>query len=151
MFVVKGFRQRVRVRLIDEASTGVPTVAIPPGEHRVQTQVFLTSAAERARAVGLCQPRNAHAVAHREPVNSGAECLDPAHDLVPWNHAWSARWQVTLGKVQVGATDAAAGNGDAKLSGSGFRTRALDTSEWTFVDRTRVIDGPGPHNVTLPG
>jgi hypothetical protein len=151
MFVVKGFRQRVCVCLVDEASIGIPTVAIPPGEHRVQTQVFLTAAAERTPAVRLSQPSNADAVAHPEPAHSGADGLDPAHDLVPRNHAWSARWQVTFGKVQVGTTDAAAGNGDANLSGSGFRTRALDTSEWTLVDRTRVIDGPCPHNVTLPG
>jgi hypothetical protein len=150
MFVVKSVIQRVRVRLVDEASVGVSPVAIPSGEHRVQTQVLLTSAAEIARAVRRSQPRNANAITDPEPAHSGTEGLDPAHDLVPRNHACSARWQVALGEVQVGAAYAATGNSEAKLSGSGFRTRALDTSERAFVDRTRLIDGPGPHAVTLP-
>jgi hypothetical protein len=115
----------------------------------VQTQVFLTAPAEVAGAVGQSQPRDANAITHPKPAHSRAECLDPAHDLVPRNYACSPRWQVTLGKMQVGATDAAAGDCDAKLPGSRFRIRPLDQSERMLVDRAGVIDGPGPHELIL--
>ena len=149
VLVVETVAQRVRVSLVDQAGVGVSTVAIPSGERRVQTEVFLTAPAEVAGAVGQSQPRHANAITHPKPAHSRAECLDPSHDLVPRNYAGSPRWQVTLGKMQVGATDATADDCDAKLPGSRFRIRPLDQSEWMLVDWAGVIDGPGPHKLIL--
>jgi hypothetical protein len=91
------------------------------------------------------QPWHPDPGAHAEADAALTPFVDNAHHLVTGDDQVAPGYEVPLGQMEVGATDAAHAYPETQLTGSGKRDRTLDTSEGSGVDRPRHINGPDFH------
>src|SRR6185437_12422369 len=66
------------------------------GEKRAIAEIFMLATAIRANAAGVSKPRNTDALSDMQTLNIGADCFDPADDLVPGNdrHPWIRQFAI---------------------------------------------------------
>jgi hypothetical protein len=96
------------------------------------------------------QPGDSDARAEREAASPGAEFLDHADNLVPWNDGRLARRQFTLDDVQVGAANAAVADADENLAISRLRHRDVSELQRRGGDWCRSVKQAGFHLEFLP-
>ena len=83
-------------------------------------QIFPVHHAIGTDAAGVAEPRNADTLAHVQALDAGADCIDPAYDLVAWDNRHYRVRQLAIDNMQVGAADAAGGDLDPYLARSGL-------------------------------
>src|SRR6266540_2581232 len=108
-------RDREGVPRVHHGCLREASVEVVPGEARPLAQILAPRAAGAADAARPAEPRDADAVAGREPTGARAECLDPPHHLVPEDERQLGMWQLAVDDVEVGAADAARGDLDPEL------------------------------------
>src|SRR5690606_5635105 len=91
------------------------------------------------------QPRHPDPVTDGEPLRPGTARLDAPDDLVAGHGPGSARGEVALGQVQVGAAHTARLHPDPDLTGSGLRHRQLDRLQRSGRHRAGTGHHPGTH------
>ena len=114
-FVAAGIAQREGEACIGHGRRGVAAVARVAGEQGAVAQVLALHPAIRTDAASVAQPGDAHALTERQSLDTGAERIDAADDLMPGDDGHLGLRQLAVDDVQVGSTDPAGGDRDADL------------------------------------
>ena len=135
----------IGVLLFDDDVLGVTAVDVPSREPGRDAEVLACARAEPAHSAGVGEPRDADAITLGEAARARTEAVDDPDDFVAGRDAGTARREVALGEVQVGATDPAGEHSYSDLQPSGSGDRPVDEYEGMIVDRTGLVDDPGSH------
>jgi hypothetical protein len=118
--------QREAEALVGHRHLGVAAVDVVARESGAVAEVLAARAAEAAGAVGPSEPRHADSLARREALAAGGHAPD---DLVAGDE-WELRLrELAVDDMDVGAADAAGGDLEQDLSGSGLRLREVGWPE----------------------
>jgi hypothetical protein len=143
--VAEGSRDRVGKSLVNDYVLGVTSVEIPASEQGGDTEVLAPGRAESAGPTGSSEPGNAYPITGVEAGATGTDLVDDADHLVARYDETTFGGEVTFGKVQVCAADAADPDVDADLAGSGAGNGSLDPPERSAADRSRIVHCPCVH------
>jgi hypothetical protein len=126
MHVVERIGKREAVVRTRDRMLRIAAVAAVAGELRRVAQVLVVRPAVGAGTAGCAKPWHADPIADAKAVDSRAERLDDADDLVS-DYAWKG-WvrQFAIHDVQVGAADAACVHAQQHFAGRGPRHRPDD-------------------------
>jgi hypothetical protein len=102
LLIGKGGRDGMNEIRTHDHIVGVAAVDVVSREARLLTQVFGTSGAVRADAIGEVQPGNPHTLARAYVPASGANRINLPHNLMPGNQWAFEKRQVTFHDMQVG-------------------------------------------------
>ena len=149
MLVVDADWECVRERLIHQAEVGVPAVGVPASKSGRSAEVLRSTPTEPAAAVGTAEPGDTDPIAKCEPFGVLAERVNDANHLMTRGNVASFRQQVTLGKMQIGPADPAAGDLHTKLPAVRDRHVALQQLQRSTVNRSRLMHHPGVHHAIL--
>ena len=123
--VAAGLAEREGEARVGDRRRREAAVAGVAGEQRVIAQIFAVPDAIGADAAGVAEPGNADALAHLQPLDPGADRIDPADDLVARDDRHLRVGQFAIDDMQIGAADAAGGHLHANFARSGLRVGKL--------------------------
>lgn len=123
VFVVVGGRDPEAKGAVGNRVLGIATVASIAGEQRRAAQILAMTQAVAASAACVSQPWHTHAFTGTEGGDAFAASIHPPDNLVPRYERRFGMAQITFDNVQIGATYATSGDGDAHLTVAGFWDR----------------------------
>src|SRR5574337_1615377 len=132
-------RQRVRKRLLHYYELCIPAIHMVASKAGRVAQVFLITPAEGALATGGVQPWNAQPVACSKASHALSDLINHADNLVARHNREQGKREVAFDNVQVGSTETAGLNLQAKFTWTRDRRRQLDRYERMIFDATRAI------------
>src|SRR5581483_5833407 len=145
VFVRKSAWQFARELYGHQHCFGVSAINIVSRELRVFAKVLPSAAAVGAGSVGRMQPHDTGTIALFEPAGPWTESINDAHHLVSGHNRFFVQRQIAFDDVQIGMTNAAAGNTDANLPGTGRWQGNVAHRKRRFLGRPLCFQHHGFH------